>query len=476
MNIEDLGKRFIALANNPILSRVEHEEVRNLMRQLKEEGMSNDEISRLSKGKWTASTVKGYTKGVKSCASNDWQDAVSMLENLICSNMTLDDVETAITLHGDLKEQGIAVEQVADLLRVADLSSIEPSTLIQTQEGLKESGLSFKDLAAVLAFKDELEKQGLGLDSLDSLVELAKNLGDPQQIIESISKYSSLIELNEQIAVKEQELDRLNQQLADVHEQLDQVENKSSELKGALEAYEEVARLGFTEAQLLKLATLARKHGTVKRVLEAVEGYVDYVDMTNKVNKAKADLSSTKARIDKLEAEHAHLKTAITMCQTLLQQYKFGLDAMATILSVAKKYGGAVDVLKGLEAYGKLEALQQELGNLEGGVAGRKKLLAELEGKYHEELEGMESLHATALKVGAEVSEVQRELVRSKELDNVVSLITNPTSAGYNEYGRLVCVIAASLYKWVISNEHKFRSTYSIKDGLGRLVSELRGD
>ena len=340
MNIEDLGKRFIALANNPILSRVEHEEVRNLMRQLKEEGMSNDEISRLSKGKWTASTVKGYTKGVKSCASNDWQDAVSMLENLICSNMTLDDVETAITLHGDLKEQGIAVEQVADLLRVADLSSIEPSTLIQTQEGLKESGLSFKDLAAVLAFKDELEKQGLGLDSLDSLVELAKNLGDPQQIIESISKYSSLIELNEQIAVKEQELDRLNQQLADVHEQLDQVENKSSELKGALEAYEEVARLGFTEAQLLKLATLARKHGTVKRVLEAVEGYVDYVDMTNKVNKAKADLSSTKARIDKLEAEHAHLKTAITMCQTLLQQYTIGGQKVRRGCGCAQGAGG----------------------------------------------------------------------------------------------------------------------------------------
>jgi len=135
-----------------------------------------------------------------------------------------------------------------------------------------------------------------------------------------------------------------------------------------------------------------------------------------------------------------------------------------------------VDVLKGLEAYGKLEALQQELGNLEGGVAGRKKLLAELEGKYHEELEGMESLHATALKVGAEVSEVQRELVRSKELDKVINLIANPTSADYNEYWRLVCVIAASLHKWVISNERKFRSTYSIKDGLKRLVGELGGD
>jgi len=383
---------------------------------------------------------------------------------------------SALAVSQELEIHHTSFDQVIDLLGAVESSSIDMPDLIQLHQGLKQNGLSPEEVANALAYKQQLEEKGLDLDSLGLVAELVKKHGDPQEIIEAVSKYGSLVELEEQIAAEEQELDRLNQQLSDVREQLEKVEDKSSELKGALEAYEGVARLGFTEAQLLKLATLARKHGTVKRVLEAVEGYVQYADIVNKVNKAKANLSSTETEIDKLEVEHGHLKTAITMCQTLLQQYNFGLDAIATILSVAKQFGGAVDVLKGLEAYGKLEALQQELGNLEGGVAGRRKLLAELEGKYHEELEGMEALHATVLKVGAEVGKVERELVRSKELDKVINLIREPISAGYHEYGPLVTAIAVSLFKWVINNEHKFRSSYSIKDGLKRLVSELGGD
>ena len=476
MNIEDLGKRFVALVNKSMLSKVEHGEVRNLMRQLKEEGMSNEEISGLSRGQWTSSTVKGYTKGVKAHASNEWQSTVNLFDELMAANMTVDDVGSALAVSQELEIHHTSLDQVIDLLDAVESSSIDMPDLIQLHQGLKQNGLLPQEVANALAYKQQLEENGLDLDSLSSVAELAKKHGDPQEIIEAVSKYGSLVELEEHVAATKQELDGLNQQLADVHEQLKQVENMSSELRGALEVYEEVARLGFTEAQLLKLATLARKHGTVKRALDAVEGYVDYTDIASKVNKAKADLSSTKAKIEKLEAEHAHLKTVITMCQTLLQQYKFGLDAIATILSVAKQYGEAVDVLKGLEAYGKLEALQQELDNLKGEVTERKKLLAELEGKYHEGLEGMESLHATALKVGAEVGRIESWMERNQELDKIFNLVTNPTSADYNEHRRLACTTAVSLYKWVLANEQKFTSSYSIKDGLMGLVRELGGD
>lgn len=88
----------------------------------------------------------------------------------------------------------------------------------------------------------------------------------------------------------------------------------------------------------------------------------------------------------------------------------------------------------------------------------------------------MEPLHATALKVGAEVGRVESRIEDSKELHKILNLITNPTSADYNEHWRLVCVIAGSLRKWVLTNEHQLRSSYSIKDGLGRLVGELGGD
>ena len=53
MNIEESAKKFVTLADEPTLSKAEHEEVRELMRQLKKSGMTNKEISELSKGKWT---------------------------------------------------------------------------------------------------------------------------------------------------------------------------------------------------------------------------------------------------------------------------------------------------------------------------------------------------------------------------------------------------------------------------------------
>ena len=135
-----------------------------------------------------------------------------------------------------------------DLLGTVESSSIDMPDFIQLHQKLKQNGLLPEDVANTLAYKQQLGKRGVDLDSLGLVAELAKKYGDPPEIIEAVSKYGSLVELEQQIAAKEQELDRLNQQLADVHEQLEKVENKSSELKGALEAYEEVAKLGFTEA------------------------------------------------------------------------------------------------------------------------------------------------------------------------------------------------------------------------------------
>ena len=45
MNIEELAKIFVALASKSILSKAEHEEVRQLMQKLKQAGMTNEEIS-----------------------------------------------------------------------------------------------------------------------------------------------------------------------------------------------------------------------------------------------------------------------------------------------------------------------------------------------------------------------------------------------------------------------------------------------
>lgn len=475
MNIEELAKKFITLASKPTLSKAEHEEARTLMRQLREAGMSNEELSKLSKGKWTPSTIKFYTPGIKPAHPSQWEDSVALLDKLISSGLTLDDVGTAVTVSEDLKSHGVNLDNVIDLLLAADSSSLEIADLIQQYELFGESGLSPKNVSEALSLKEELERRGLGLDSLAPLVELAKNQGEPRRIIQALSKYASLNELSEQVDSASGELESLNQQIDEKCQQMEEVETKLTKLKMPIEAYEKAIDLGFTEHELAKLSGLTQKYGGVKEVLKAIEAYASLFDILNKNTKAKAELSEVKANISKLETQYAHLKTAITMCQTLIQQYKFGIDAISTIFSIAKKYGEPLDVLKAIEAYGKLQVVQHELGEFEGKVNQCKELLGQLQGEYQETLDRLESLNATALRVGAEVGKVEGELAASRQWQEVMNLIKDPVTADYAQHGPVALVIAVALHKWLSANEEKFKSYHTVKSGLQNLIKELGG-
>lgn len=410
MSIEELVKKFVSLASKPILSKTENEVARQLMKQLKEAGMSNEEISELSKGKWTPSTIKFYTPAVKSSHPSPWQSAVALLDNLISTNMTLDDVETAVTVFQDLSSQGIMLEQVVDLLLAVDSASLDVNTIVQQHQALKEFGISPEDVAKVLALKKELEAKGLSLDSLQLLVELASGYGDTQKVLEAVSTYGSLEQLKAEIKTANEELDSLSEQTASVKEKLEETQTKLSELNKPLQAYHKASELGFGEQELADLASLTNKFGGLKAVFQALKEYTNYAHIKSNVAKAKSELDNLKLETNKVSVKHSHLTTAISMCQTLMSEYKFGLDAIATILSIAKKYGNPIDLLKAIETYGKLEAVQQELAQLKGKIAERKELLAQLEGKYQEMLEKVESLNAAALKIGAAVGKVENQL------------------------------------------------------------------
>jgi phage shock protein A len=469
MNIEELAQTFVTLAGKPTLSKAEHEEARELMRQLKKSGMTNEEISELSKGKWTTSTVKFYTPGIKPAQPSSWQNAASLLDSLISADMTLDDVETAVNLHADLKSSGVSIDQMVNLVCAADSASIDLINLIKQYEEFKKLGISPGNAAEALSLKKELEEMGLGLGSLAPVIELAKKHGGPQQMIQALSKFESLGELTEQVDSTRNELESLNQQVVES-------ETKLNQLLKPIEAYQKAVKLGFTEQELEKLSGLAEKYGGIKEVLEAVEAYTSHADISNKTTKAKTELDELRSKISKLETQYAHLKTATTMCDSLIQQYKFGLDAISTMFSVAKKYGEPLDVLKSIEVYGKLQALQQELGKLKGNVAECKELLAQLEGKNQEALNHMDSLNARAMAAGAEVTKVEYKLQESEALHKLFNLINDPSSAGYNEYGPLVVAMVKALLQWVSTHENNFPYPHSMKLALLNLLKELGGD
>ena len=476
MKIEEMAKRFANLSSKSLLSKGELVEARDLMRQLKLKGMSNEEIAELSGGKWTSSTVKGYTKGVKAGTSNEWQSAVNLFDELMAANMTLEDVEAALAVNVALGESHVSLAEVGDLLIAADSASVDKATLIQFHKELKQAALSVQHVAEVLSFKKQLEGKGLGLDSLGSILEVTKAYGELQDIMDAILSYGSLAEIEQQITTATTERDNLNGVLASAHDELEAAKNKASQLKEMMQACNRAARLGFPESQLTKLADLTRKHGTVESVFKVVEACTNYMDTMHMVKEAKADLVAKKAEIDKLEADYAHLKTVTTMCQNLIYKHKFGLDAVAMIFSTAEKYGDPIQVLETIERYGKIEAMEQKLRELEGKVTAREEMLAQLRGKVEETLQELESLHVTALKVGSDVSKVQCDVAKSKELAKIITMIEEPAQAGYQDFIPTVVPVVAALRTWFEKHAAKFKLQHKIKDGLDNLLRELKGD
>jgi len=221
------------------------------------------------------------------------------------------------------------------------------------------------------------------------------------------------------------------------------------------------------------LAALAEKYGGPKAVFQALKAYANYGEIANRISKARAELDSLKTEINKLDAKHAHLKSAIAMCESLIQDHELGLDAIATLLSIAKKYGEPTSVLKAVQMYGDLKSMSQKLTELEAKVQETEKLLGQVEGQYQASLKHLESLNATAVKVAAEVSKVENRLQESKELRKTVNFINHPESATYTEYGPLIVALVRALLRWVSVHEKHFRYPHSVMSKLQDLLKEL---
>jgi len=476
MSIEELTKKFVALASQENISKAEHAEVRKLMKQLKNMGMSNNEISDLSGGKWSTSTVKFYTPGIKVGNPSPWQNAAALLNKAIAADLTLEDIGNAVAVSNYLEAQTLGLDEVVDFMQAASSFSMSFVHLIEQQMLLKEADVSPARVAEFLKSKKYLEGKGVSIDSIKQISELAGKFGDTQAVFEVLSAYGSLKEVEVKVDDTEEKLENIHEETASAEQKLQETQGILTELAKPLQSYQKALGLGFGEEELEGLAILADKFGGPKAVFQVLKGYVDYSEINNKVSQAQSELITLESEVNKLNTEYGHMAAAVNMCRTLISDYEFGLDAISTILSLAEKYGEPVNVLKSVEAFAKLKIMQEELARLKGEVAKRKELLAELEGKNQEALKQLESLSAIAMKTGAAVSEVQNRLDKSKHLHKVMFLINDPGSASYQEYGPLLVAVVKAILEWISIHEKHFRYPHNIKSTLQDLITELGGD
>jgi len=474
-DIENLVARFVALAANPLLSKAEHKDAQRIMRALREAGMSIQEISGLSNGRWSESTVKGYCVGIRPPTPDPWNDIKDLLEQLRSRNITLDDVSGALAIDTEAKSLGIRLSQLAGVIAAAKASSLDPAELVNWIKELGEQKLTVRDVGRFLALSHELEQHRLSLGCLPDLVKLAGVHSDPEQVLRALSAYGTLADIEQSLSEAEGRLSKLDDQVSSAERRLSEANKALAKKNRTLEAAERVSKLGFGEHELTQLANLAEKCGGAKPALKAIGEYGQLQEIRKETEQARLEHGKWQNAISQLRAEHAGLRTAIDMCERLIREQKSGLDAVMTVFSLAQKFGEPTAVLKGVEVYGSLQSLAHTEQQTQGRIQEKQQLLAQLEGRWKEAMDMLDAFNGKCVAVGTEVARIEAKLAGSAGVREAIDFLWNSAAVGFEEGGRTALAIAVAYRGWVNRHQQRFAHGCSIKSGLDFLVGDLGG-
>jgi chromosome segregation ATPase len=302
-----------------------------------------------------------------------------------------------------------------------------------------------------------------------------KKYGDPQGVLEAIAVYGSLLKIKEQVKSGEEELKKLNAASIDQKAKIENGKKELQSMAASTKAWEEVKELGFDKKGLSELVGITQKFGGPKAVFQAFKKYAHYEVIKNECAEAQIKLSTLQSDIVKRQSEYSSLTTAIDLCLKLLNDYHFGLDGIEVVLSAAQKYGESMKVLEAIVAYGKIQALVEEIGKQDGFIKASQQKIAELDGECKSSLERLQSLNALALQVGGEVNKVHGQAADNVWISQLLKLINDPYGADYGTHINAAMVLGRALKAFVIKHESNLKHRSLINDGLASLIADLGG-
>ena len=519
MDLEAIARELKGLASRDRLSPSELDRVKYLMVELKRSGMSNPEMVELTGGRWSESTVRGYTTGIRSADPAPWGSAAAQLSEMLSRNLTLDSVKQALDITTeleamgssldevvsfvqDLKERGTTLSQLTEAIKInsqLEQMGTSPSEIAGFVQELKQEKidtpafvslfrnwhkveLTPADAQSAVSYKAQLEDAGFDIEALFEIAEAAGKFGSPREVLGAVVKHGSLEELDEEVKTKREALDTLvsemesrAQELDTAGQKLEEVRNETATLEKALATYRRLEAVGFDEKALRELAKATDKYGGPRKVLAGVNSFGDLSRIKAASEEMQGKLQQQRATLKELEERHSHLKSAIEMCQKLLQDHKFGLDAITSILATAKIYGDPIKVLKAMESYGKRKAMDEEARQLEARIEQLKKTGSQYESRNKAILDQFEALNVRALEVGRTLGSVEEQLKENTRARDILNLLQNPMAASYEDYAPLVLVLVWGIKVWVNENKSRFSLSYRIDEGLNALAKNLGG-
>jgi len=316
---------------------------------------------------------------------------------------------------------------------------------------------------------------------LSQIADAAGKLGGPAEVLEAVAKYGNLGELDQELQTRRKELETLgiqmesrSQELDAASQKLEEVQKGTATMEKALATYERLEAMGFDEKVLGELAKAAEKYGDPRKVLRGVISFGDLSKIKATAENLKNKVKQKRAMLKSLEDEHSHLKEPIEMCKGLIKR-KFGFKALYLINRVTWKYGEPTEIIRAIEAYGELKAMEKKLAEVEGKVQALNETYAEYNARNKTMLDQLEALEAKAIEVGCIVGSVQEQMKKDTLARDILILLQNPASAGYENYLPLVLVLLRCISIWAMLNKSRFSYPSLIDKNLQEVTGYLGG-
>ena len=371
------------------------------------------------------------------------------------------------TLETKLAEKNELLEHAGELEKL----DFDTERLRQLQETLVEIGAKY------------------GLKGKEAVGKFFHTLKDYEAILGTESQLKGL---QAEIETHRQELDKVDkgfqtqietrrQELGKAEKKLEKAQKETADLRKALATYRRVEAIGFDEKALGELAEASEKYGPPGKVLRAINKFGDLSNIKATDDELRKKVRQKRQMIKSLDEQYSHLREPIELCKKLLKR-KFGLSALQLINITARRYGEPTEVMKAIEAYGTLKEIKKETdqakakrAEIKGEIEVLKETYAEQNARNIAMLDQFEILNAKAIETGCMVGSIQEQMKKDTMARNLLILLQNPVSAGYEEYSPLVLVLLKSISVWANINKDKFRFPSLVGKNLGELTGYLGG-
>jgi hypothetical protein len=406
--IEELVKELSELGKMKPLSGEKLTKAKKLMRQLREAGFTNEEVSQLTNQIWSKDTTKRYTRGTEVNDPAPKKRAMELLGELIARGMTLEEVERALSVRKGLETRGVSVDDVSGFLDDIKKSKIDMKDMLRVYWENKDSGLTLEQLTALRDYRSQLEAAGIKADGLRTIYETSKGYGGYDKVMEALKTYGDVLSLTREANDLENRKVQLQKSIEKSSADVANLEERKQQIQDALSTYEKLKKQGFDENSLDSLKASSEKYGGARGVLDAVNAYTKLTALQQTISETQRNLTNLESEVKNAKAEHSLLTTVIGMSKDLLYKHNFSVSAIVDIYNLAKKYGKPPEVLGAVTEYGEMKAIETENKRLSATRDELEERNAELQREIQNQHAIIESVRELSEKYGIGAEEIAK--------------------------------------------------------------------